>query len=319
MSNTNFAFIFPGQGSQKIGMLEQLKTIDDNLVTTVFNRASAVLGYDLQEVAETDSNSKINQTETTQPLLVATSFVIWQLWQKLVGMQPKYAAGHSLGEWSALVAAKVIEFEDAIALVAKRGRYMQSACKSGEGDMYAIVGLDDDTVIKCCAETTSLGNAVAANFNAPGQVVISGQVAATAKAVELCKAAGAKMAVPLPVSAPFHTQLMQPAAKKLAEDITAVAFKKPEITIIHNASLQSSNDVEQIKQFMIAQICEPVPWVKTIVKIASEGINNFVECGPGNVLTGLNKRINRQLKSFTNRNIDEINKAKTELCHYKIK
>ena len=306
MTSTPFACIFPGQGSQKIGMLDSLLETDSEVVANTFEQASNVLGYDLLAVATTEGNSRINMTETTQPLLLSASYVVWQLLQAQNMPQPLYLAGHSLGEWSALVAAEVIAFTDAVALVAKRGAYMQSACKPGDGDMFAIVGLSDEKVIACCEQASSVGYVVPANFNAAGQVVISGEVAATARAVELCKQQGAKMAVSLPVSAPFHTELMRKAAEQLSEDIVQVTFNNAKIAIIHNASVDVASDANHIKQLMVQQICSPVPWVKTIESMEQSGVTHFVECGPGNVLAGLNKRINKKLRSLTTRTQEEI-------------
>ena len=207
-------------------------------------------------------------------------------------------AGHSLGEWSALVAAGVVTFTDAVQLVRKRGAYMQSACKPGEGAMYAIVGLDDETVESICEETSIDEFVAPVNYNAPGQLVIAGYAKASELAAQRCKEAGAKMAVALPVSAPFHTPLMKPAATRLATDILQTHFKAPTIPIIHNASLASTTDPATIQNLMIEQITAPVPWVKTIQTLQARGAVQFIECGPGKVLCGLNKRIDRSLKAY---------------------
>ena len=310
--NEQLAFIFPGQGSQKIGMLADM-TEQFPLIIDYFNQASEVLGYDLWDLVQNGEQAAINMTEVTQPLLLTASIALWHCWQQSDNAaKPAALAGHSLGEWSALVAADVVTFADAVQLVRKRGAYMQSACKPGEGAMYAIVGLEDHMVENICEETSIDEFVAPVNYNAPGQLVIAGYAGASETAAQRCKEAGAKMTVALPVSAPFHTPLMKPAATNLAEDILKTDFHAPKIPIIHNASLSSTANTESIQQLMIDQITAPVPWVKTIQTLQSTGATAFVECGPGKVLCGLNKRIDRNLKAYS---IDSINSLQLALSN----
>ncbi len=294
MTKNDLAFVFPGQGSQSTGMLSQMAEAS-GLVAATFAQASDVLGYDLWALSQEGSAEELSQTEVTQPLLVTASTALWRCWQESTEIRPTVMAGHSLGEWSALVAAGVIDFEDVVRLVRLRGQYMQSAVPAGQGAMAAIVGLDDASILQACNEVSGDELVLPVNFNSPGQVVIAGHVAAVEAAMEACKVAGAKRALPLPVSAPFHTPLMQPAADHLAGDIAAVTFKAPQIPVLHNVGCASQTDPEKIKQLLVEQITAPVPWTQTIETMAQMGISRLVECGPGRVLSGLNKRINREL------------------------
>jgi len=309
MLNHNFAFLFPGQGSQKLGMLQNLIETDGDLINQNFTIASECLGYDLLEIATTDAHQRINLTEFTQPLLLATSYCIWQLFNNQCAHKPSQLAGHSLGEWSALVASGVVTFSDAIKIVSKRGQFMQSACQPGKGTMFAIVGLADTIVEDCCGQAASAGYVEVANYNSPGQVVISGETQAVEAAVALCKDNRAKIAVQLPVSAPFHSALMQQAAEQMQQLLQGITFHSPQIPIIHNANLAVTEDPIQIKQNMVDQICSPVPWVKTIQMLTAKGINHYFECGPGNVLSGLNKRIDRSVTTQTMQNSADITAA----------
>lgn len=296
MTQAKTAFVFPGQGSQKIGMLADIAKQHETLLET-FDRASEQLGYDLWDLSQYGSQEEISQTEITQPLLLTASVALWRLWQSLGGSTPDAMAGHSLGEWSALVCAGVVEFPEALGLVHKRAKYMQSAVPAGEGAMTAIVGLDDDSIREACYAVANGSVVTPVNFNAPGQVVIAGETDAVARAGEACKQAGAKRALSLPVSGPFHTSLMQPAADKLAADMAGIEFNPPKIPIIHNVTVASENDPATIKELMIRQITGPVPWVSTVEKLAEMGVKTLVECGPGRVLSGLNRRISTDLNT----------------------
>lgn len=300
--NQQLAFVFPGQGSQKIGMLADIASAYPS-VEEIFARASGVLGYDLWDLSQTGEQEAINKTEVTQPLLLTASTALWQIWKASGGEQPALLAGHSLGEWSALVAADVIDFESAVQLVRLRGRYMQEAVPPGEGAMAAIVGLEDDMVEKACDQVSGDEFVGAVNYNSPGQIVIAGHKAAVDRAMAACKEAGAKRALPLPVSAPFHTPLMEPAASRLALDISEVEFRAPSTPIIHNVGIERVDSPQEIRELMVQQITAPVPWVKTIESMASAGIESAVECGPGKVLSGLNKRIS---DAITTTNIDTL-------------
>ena len=298
MTQQNLGFVFPGQGSQQIGMLSDIA--DENPeVKGTFAEASDVLGYDLWSLVQTGQQEAINQTEVTQPLLLTASVALWRLWRAHDGAMPSVMAGHSLGEWSALVCAEVIEFAEAVAMVRNRGRYMQSAVPDGEGSMAAILGLDDDTILEACKSSEKGGVVTPVNFNSTGQVVIAGQADAVDRAIEACQEAGARRAMLLPVSAPFHTSLMQPAADQLAKDLSSVKFASPKIPIVHNVTVATESDPDAIRDLMIQQITAPVPWVATVQKLKEMGVESLVECGPGKVLVGLIKRIEREFANMT--------------------
>ncbi len=304
MSNGSLAFVFSGQGSQTIGMLADMAA-ESALVTETFATASEVLGYDLWDLCQNGEQEQINQTETTQPLLLTSSVALWKIWNEKGGATPAMMAGHSLGEWSALVCAGVVAFEDAVNLVRNRGAFMQQAVPKGEGAMAAVIGLDDDKIKAICEQT----GAEAVNFNSPGQVVIAGKADAVDKAIAELKEAGAKRAMPLPVSAPFHTSLMQPAAQQMAELIAATNFSAPQIPIVHNYHGQTESDPEQIKQLMIKQIDNPVLWVDCVQALVAGGISTTVECGPGKVLCGLSKRIDKSLSAHALETPDGMQQA----------
>jgi [acyl-carrier-protein] S-malonyltransferase len=294
MANAKLAFVFPGQGSQQIGMLAQAAAEYPEIHAT-FAEASDVLGYDLWDLCQSGSQQDINLTERTQPLLLTASVALYRVWRARGGVSPVLMAGHSLGEWSALVCSGSLAFTDAVRLVQERGRFMQQAVPAGEGAMAAVIGLDDSAVEAACAEA-SQGEVVAAvNYNSPGQVVIAGGSAAVQRAIEACKDAGAKRALPLPVSAPFHTELMRPAAELLAPQIESTQFHTAEIAVIHNVHAKPESDPAAIKALMVEQIYSPVRWTACVQAMASAGIEELVECGPGKVLTGLAKRIDRNL------------------------
>ena len=291
---TNLAFVFPGQGSQKIGMLADLAE-HNPIIQKTFTEASDVLGYDMWHLIQQGAQEDINLTQRTQPILLTCSVAIWRLWNEKNGALPSQMAGHSLGEWSALVCANVIDFADGLRIVEARGKYMQQAVPVGQGAMAAIIGLEYQAILDACFEASSLGVVDAVNFNAPGQVVIAGSNDAVERAMEMCKSAGAKRALPLPVSAPFHTSLMKPAADNLAEMVNAVTFRALEVPIMHNVHANNENDPQVIKKLMLEQIYSPVRWVDCVKQLKNSGASTLIECGPGKVLSGLSKRIDREL------------------------
>lgn len=285
-----FAMVFPGQGSQTVGMLAELAN-EYPVVQETFQQASEVLGYDLWNLVQQGPAEELNKTWQTQPALLASSVAIWRVWQQKEGAKPAVLAGHSLGEYSALVCAGVIDFKDAIALVELRGKLMQEAVPEGTGAMAAIIGLDNDAIAKACEESAQ-GEVVApVNFNSPGQVVIAGNKAAVERAGEACKAAGAKRALPLPVSVPSHCALMKPAAEKLAVALKDIAFNTPSIDVINNVDVKAARDPEEIRSALVRQLYSPVRWSETVEYMAKNGIESLLEVGPGKVLTGLTKRI----------------------------
>ncbi|MDG0968829.1 MAG: ACP S-malonyltransferase [Porticoccaceae bacterium] len=295
--NNNLAFVFPGQGSQKVGMLSELAA-QHPIIQDTFAEASDVLRYDLWALSQQGAQEELNLTEQTQPLLLTASIAIWRVWQSLNGSIPSQLSGHSLGEWSALVCANVVEFSDAVAIVRARGAAMQRAVPSGEGAMAAIIGLDDSAVRAACLVASSDGVVDAVNYNAPGQVVIAGHASAVDTAINACKAAGAKRALALPVSAPFHTSLMKPAADELAAMVSGTSFESPEIPVVHNVHGAAESNAELIKSLMLEQIYKPVLWVDCVLALKAQGAQNLVECGPGKVLSGLTKRIDKEIKCY---------------------
>ena len=308
MTNARLAFVFPGQGSQQIGMLADAAAEFPEVHST-FAEASDVLGYDLWDLCQNGEQADINLTERTQPLLLTASVALYRVWCARGGAHPARMAGHSLGEWSALVCAGSLGFADGVRLVRERGRLMQEAVPAGEGAMAAVIGLDDAAVEKACADAARGEVVAAVNYNSPGQVVIAGSKAAVDRAIEACKAAGAKRAMPLPVSAPFHTELMRPAAEKLAPQIEATTFHVPEIPVIHNVHAKPEANPEAIKRLMVEQIYSPVRWTACVQTMVAEGIAELVECGPGKVLAGLAKRIDRGLGSHNIESPAQLNEA----------
>jgi [acyl-carrier-protein] S-malonyltransferase len=282
------AFAFPGQGSQKLKMLSDVQEVP--IVAATFAEANQVLGFDLTEIINADE-ARLNQTEYTQPAILAASIALWRLFCEKTSVRPEFLAGHSLGEYTALVVAEVLNFTDALKLVHLRGQLMQAAVKKGEGAMAAILGLDDQGVIEACKEAAHNEVVSAVNFNAPGQVVIAGNVHAVTRAIDTAKTLGAKRAMLLPVSVPSHCMLMKPAADQLAQALNDVNFNVPKINIVQNVDADFHKDVAAIKTALIQQLYNPIQWVKSIKKLAANGVNIYVECGPGKVLTGLNKRI----------------------------
>jgi len=289
MQISNLGIVFPGQGSQKVGMLGGLS--EHTTIHNTFGEASATLGYDLWDLIQTGPDTELAKTHITQPAILTASVALWRLWQEQGGPAPSIMAGHSLGEYSALTCAAVLKFTDAVSLVQKRGQYMQSAVPLGVGAMAAIVGLDDDKVVAACEAAREGQEVAAVNYNSPGQVVIAGHTDAVTRAGELCKEAGAKRALPLPVSAPFHSILMKSAADQFSEDLQNIVMQSPEIPVLQNYGLETESDPEIIRQNLVSQIYNPVPWVDTINRFAALGITKVTEIGPGKVLNGLNKRI----------------------------
>lgn len=304
-TQSNLAFVFPGQGSQQIGMLADIAEKWSSVLDT-FGEASEALGYDLWRLIQSGTQEELNLTENSQPALLASSVAIWRIFCAETAARPAMLAGHSLGEWSALVCGGVLEFADAVKLVRLRGRYMQEAVPVGVGSMAAIIGLADDAIEACCQDAAQGEVVSAVNYNSPGQVVIAGHKAAVDRAAELCKAAGAKRALPLPVSAPFHTSLMQPAAERLAEHLTDTVFSAPSIPVVHNVTAGPEANPDAIRKLMVEQIYSPVGWVACMQFLASQGINDVVECGPGKVLAGLAKRINKELSAVATDNCDAL-------------
>ncbi|HBW84871.1 MAG: [acyl-carrier-protein] S-malonyltransferase [Gammaproteobacteria bacterium] len=287
-------FVFPGQGSQKKGMLADLASENRSVLDT-FDHASEVLGEDLWRICQLDPGGLLNRTEITQPALLAASVAIGNLWRERGGLQPMVMAGHSLGEYSALVLAGVLSFEDAVSIVHKRGAFMQSAVEQGQGKMAAIVGLEDSKLVEICARAASIGTVSAANFNSPGQTVIAGEAVAVDRAMKWCKEAGAKRALPLNVSVPSHCPLMRPAAVALEEALAGVEFKYPEIPVVQNVSGAIQNEPKLIKENLIKQLYNPVLWVDCVKTVRAMGVQNLIEVGPGKVLSGLVKRIAPEL------------------------
>lgn len=297
MDTAKLALVFPGQGSQKVGMLAELAQAHPVLLDS-FREASDALGYDVWALIQEGPQDSLNLTEKTQPLLLTASVALWRLWCSLGGARPSLLAGHSLGEFSALVCAGTLEFADAVRLVRARGQFMQTAVPVGEGAMAAILGLDDDAIVAICGQVQDAGVVEAVNFNAPGQVVIAGQVAAVEQAIALCKEQGAKRAMPLPVSAPFHTSLMKPAGERLQDAMAGLVLKAPAIPVVHNVHCQTETDPEAIRALLVRQIHSPVQWTGCVRYLVAQGVDTALECGPGRVLGGLNKRIERNLNSL---------------------
>ena len=290
---THFSFIFPGQGSQSVGMMADFN--GHPLIQSTFNEASEVLNVDFWKMT-TEPNEDINQTIHTQPILLTAGIATWRLWQSKTDKLPTYLAGHSLGEYSALVASNAIEFKDALKLVKYRAEVMQKAVPEGVGAMAAILGMTDQEVVDTCKEAQENEVVEAVNFNSPGQVVIAGNVLAVERAIEIAKSNGAKRAILLPVSVPSHCSLMQKASEELRAYLDTIPIYKPSINVIHNVDVMTHDDANSIKDALSKQLCHPVRWVETIQKIASHQISDIAECGPGKVLTGLAKRISAELK-----------------------
>jgi len=290
IQNYNLAFVFPGQGSQAVGMLSELAAAYPEVKHT-FERASDVLGKDLWSLVSEGPESDLNQTHNTQPAMLAAGYAVWEIWRKQSELRPSWMAGHSLGEYTALVCSGALNFEDAIKLVAARGRFMQEAVPEGVGAMAAILGLDDHVVVNVCAAAAGDEIVAAVNFNAPGQVVIAGNTSAVERAIAGAKEQGAKRAILLPVSVPSHCKLMEPAAKQLSDLLNTIEVEAPKVTLIHNVDIASHGAPEVIRNALKEQLFSPVRWSDSIRFMSDQGVTHFVECGPGKVLAGLNKRI----------------------------
>ncbi|MDX1633409.1 MAG: ACP S-malonyltransferase [Marinobacter sp.] len=309
------AFIFPGQGSQSVGMLAAAAE-QWPMIQKTFSEASQVLGYDLWHLCQHGPEEELNQTTVTQPALLTASVALWRQWFMADGRQPDMVAGHSLGEYTALVAAESLNFLDAVKLVRLRGELMQTAVPAGEGRMAAILGLDDQQVIDACREAAGDQVVSAVNFNAPGQVVIAGNAAAVERAIEACKAAGARKAMPLPVSVPSHCALMKGAAKELATALDEVRFNDAVIPVVQNVSATAEKSRDVLKANLVKQLYSPVRWTDCVQALVAEGVGQAVECGPGKVLAGLVKRIDRSLPVHNletpdamKQTLDELGKA----------
>ena len=304
----DLALVFPGQGSQKINMLAPLADRFPDVIST-FAEASAVLGYDLWKLVQEGPSEKLNLTEYTQPMLLTASVAIWRIWRQQGGPQPGFMAGHSLGEWSALVCSEAVAFVDAVKLVQQRGKFMQEAVPEGEGSMAVVIGLDNTTVNDACREAMQGKIVTSVNFNAPGQVVIAGDADAISRAIVNCKKCGAKRVLSLPVSGPFHTQLMRPAAKKLLQQVKSVCFRPPRIPVVHNVNARVAASPDRIRRLMITQIYRPVLWVDCVNTLVNAGVKRIIECGPGKVLTGLINRIDSSLMTAATEYPDDLHNA----------
>jgi [acyl-carrier-protein] S-malonyltransferase len=307
---SQLAFVFPGQGSQAVGMLHDA----ESAVSDLFSEASSVLGYDLWALVANGPEEQLNQTEFTQPALLTASIALYRLAREQGLAVPDVVAGHSLGEYSALVAAGVLEFADAVLLVQKRGQFMQTAVPVGVGGMAAVLGLDDDVVNDVC-QAASQGDEIvqAVNYNAPGQVVIAGRNEALERAIVGCKAAGARRAMPLAVSAPFHSELMKPAAEDMSIALAEVSFSTPKIQIIQNVDAKTHTDTDEIRQNLVAQMNSAVLWTDTVRAMKAMDVATMVECGPGKVLTGLAKRIDKSIAGLNINSLESLDSVKEAL------
>lgn len=293
MSQT-LAFVFPGQGSQQVGMLAELSE-SHPVIKSTFAEASEVLGYDLWELVQNGPDTELNQTDKTQPALLTAGVALWRLWQEQGGNKPALVAGHSLGEYTALVCAGAISFADGVKLVKLRGEFMQQAVPAGTGAMAAILGLADESIEQACKDAQQGQVVSPVNYNCPGQIVIAGEKDAVARGIENCKSAGAKRAVPLPVSVPSHCELMRPAAEKMAVELEKIDIKMPEISVIQNVTAAAPATADELKANLLSQLYSPVLWTKSVQLMVEQGIESTVECGPGKVLSGLNKKVHKPL------------------------
>ncbi len=308
----NLAFVFPGQGSQSVGMLSALADSYPEVKQT-FDRASDALGKDLWALVANGPEQELNQTQNTQPAMLAAGFAVWKVWCKHTELRPAWVAGHSLGEYTALVCSGALSFEEGIKLVAARGQFMQQAVPAGVGAMAAILGLEDHQVVKVCADAAGAEVVSAVNFNAPGQVVIAGNAAAVERAMAAAKEAGAKRAVLLPVSVPSHCALMESAAEKLAEQLQSTPIDTPKMTLIHNVDVAAHSAPEVIRNALKEQLYKPVRWVDSIKFMHDQGVTCFVECGPGKVLIGLNKRIIKEAEHLAIFDPETLNQVLEQL------
>ncbi len=294
-----FALVFPGQGSQSVGMMKGYADLP--IIQETFSEASDIFGQDLWKMVNNGPTDSLNLTTNTQPLMLTSGIALYRAWEILGGPKPTFIAGHSLGEYTALVVSGVMNFHDALSIVRFRGEIMQQAVPEGTGNMAAILGLDDNMIRKICTDVTndSVGQLLEpANFNSPGQVVIAGHKNAVLRGIELAKVKGAKLAVLLPISVPSHCSLMAPTAKKMRQRLSMLPLLKPRIPILHNADVKQHENSTAIINILVKQLCIPVRWTETISAFAAAGITHVVECGPGKVLTGLNKRIDKNLQNI---------------------
>lgn len=310
MTQGSLALVFPGQGSQKVGMMADAYEAFESVRDT-FDEAASAVDYDMWALIKSGPQETLNLTETTQPVLLTCSVALWRAWQAQGGARPGIMAGHSLGEFSALVCAGAIAFADAVTLVRRRGEFMQTAVPVGEGAMAAVLGLDDAVINEICELVSSQSNTTvsAVNFNSPGQVVIAGATAAVDNASTALKEAGATRVLPLPVSAPFHTRLMKPAGERLAEAIADITISSPSIPVVHNVNAQTESDPEKIRSLLVEQIYSPVQWTGCMRVMVDSGATQFVECGPGKVLCGLARRIDKSLNVMAIENPDALRTA----------
>lgn len=308
MVTDSLAFVFPGQGSQSVGMLSDLAE-NFPIVAEIFAGASAKLDYDLLSLCLDGPEEKLNETEYTQPALLTAGYAIWRIWEDRGGARPGFLAGHSLGEYTALVCAGVLDLVDAVALVAERGRIMQDAVPRGKGAMAAVSGLDDDAVIDVCTAAAQGELVSAANFNFPGQVVIAGNAGAVGRACELAKTAGARRVTPLPVSVPAHCRLMAPAADRLQLRVNEIDFSPAAIPVVQNVDARPRTDPDEIKEAMMLHMHQPVLWSKCVAVMRDNGVSRMIECGPGRVLSGLIRRIDRNISCMCVYDTDSLSAA----------
>ena len=309
-----FAMVFPGQGSQTVGMLAELAG-DNPIVQETFKQASEVLGYDLWQLVQEGPVEELNKTWQTQPALLTASVAVYRVWQqKYPELKPEVMAGHSLGEYSALVCAGVLDFQDAVKLVELRGKLMQQAVPEGTGAMYAIIGLDNDAIINACKQAEQGEVVSAVNFNSPGQVVIAGAKAAVERAAALCKEAGAKRALPLPVSVPSHCALMKPAADQLSVSLESITLKEAGVSVLNNVDVKNEIEANAIRNALVRQLYSPVRWTETVEKMAQNGVEVLVELGPGKVLNGLTKRIVDSLQAVSVNDVKSLDSVEEVLA-----
>jgi [acyl-carrier-protein] S-malonyltransferase len=305
-------FMFPGQGSQSIGMMSELLA-ESEIARKVFQDASEAMGQDLIKIAAEGPESLINQTEITQPIVLTASIAMWEVWKQNTSILPDYVCGHSLGEYTALVASGVITLKDAVRLVHLRGQLMQAAVPEGEGGMAALLGLSDDLVAEACTEAACGEIVAAANFNSPGQVVISGATAALERAIVVAKEKGAKRAAKLAVSVPCHCDLLKPAGEALAQEMNNIQFNEPSIPIMQNVNACLAEDIDSLKCNLLSHLYNPVLWAQSISELVKHEAGIFVECGPGKVLAGLNKRIDKSVKTFAMSDLSTMKAVIAEL------
>lgn len=291
------AFVFPGQGSQSVGMLSELYDAHQ-IIRDTFGEASEALGMDLWSLIANGPEEQLNQTDNTQPAMLVSGVSCWRLWQEMGGANATLMAGHSLGEYTALTCAGVLELADAVKLVAERGRLMQAAVPAGVGAMAAVLGLEDEAVRQVCLDSAEGQVLQAVNYNSPGQVVIAGNTEAIDRAIDKAKEAGARRALKLPVSVPSHCDLMQPAAEQLSEYMKSVTFSEATTPVVHNVSASQADSADEMKQALIKQLHQPVQWVDSVKAMISTGVTQMIEMGPGKVLTGLNKRIDKSVSTL---------------------